>query len=190
MRLEIKRLQRTLGTTSLYVTHDQVEAMTLADRLIVMNAGVAEQIGTPLEIYDAPASLFVAGFIGSPAMNFLPGTVAGDGRSVSLEGSGRTLHVTPPASVGRGGVVTVGVRPEHLEPVSRAEAVLEIAAELVEALGADSLVHGQLAGGGSGAPVTVRVDGARRVAIGEALCLTVAAQHIHFFDPGDGKRLG
>lgn len=189
MRLEIKRLQRALGTTSLYVTHDQVEAMTLADRLIVMNAGVAEQIGTPLEIYDAPASLFVAGFIGSPAMNFLPGTVAGDGRSVSLDGSGRTLAVAPPTSVGRGGV-TLGVRPEHLEPVSREEAVLEIAVELVEALGADSLVHGQLAGDDSGAPVTVRVDGARQVEIGESLSLAVAAKHVHFFDPEDGKRLG
>ena len=189
MRLEIKRLQRALGTTSLYVTHDQVEAMTLADRLIVMNAGVAEQIGTPLEIYDAPASLFVAGFIGSPAMNFLPGTVAGDRLGVDLDGSGRTLSVTPPASVGRGGV-TVGVRPEHLEPVSREEAVLEIAVELVEALGADSLVHGQLTGGGSGALVTVRVDGARQIAAGETLSLTVAAKHVHFFDPDDGKRLG
>ena len=188
MRLEIKRLQRALGTTSLYVTHDQVEAMTLADRLIVMNAGVAEQIGTPLEIYDAPATLFVAGFIGSPAMNFLSGTVAEDGTGANLDGAERTLLVAPPASAGRGRI-TVGIRPEHLEPVSRETAALEVVVELVEALGADSLVHGQLADGGEGAAVTVRVDGARHVAAGEVLSLAVAPNHVHFFDPDDGKRL-
>ena len=188
MRLEIKRLQRALGTTSLYVTHDQVEAMTLADRLIVMNAGVAEQIGTPLEIYDAPATLFVAGFIGSPAMNFLPGTVAEDGAGAQLDGSGGTLPVAPPACPD-GGRIVVGIRPEHLEPVSRETAALEVVVELVEALGADSLVHGQLVDGGEGAAVTVRVDGARRVTAGEVLSLAVAPNHVHFFDPDDGKRL-
>ena len=88
MRLEIKRLQRELGVTSIYVTHDQVEAMTLADRLIVMNAGVAEQIGTPMDVYDRPASIFVAGFIGSPAMNFLAAKVGQDRKSVELAGTG------------------------------------------------------------------------------------------------------
>ena len=188
MRLEIKRLQRALGTTSLYVTHDQVEAMTLADRLIVMNAGVAEQIGTPLEIYDAPATLFVAGFIGSPSMNFLPGTAAEDGAGAELDGSGGTLPVAPPACPD-GSRIVVGIRPEHLEPVSRETAALEVVVELVEALGADSLVHGQLVDGGEGAAVTVRVDGARRVAAGEVLSLAVAPNHVHFFDPDDGKRM-
>ncbi len=188
MRLEIKRLQRALGTTSLYVTHDQVEAMTLADRLIVMNAGVAEQIGTPLEIYAAPATRFVAGFIGSPAMNFLPGTVAEDGRGAILDGSGGALTAAPPAFP-EGGRIIVGIRPEHLEPVSREAAALEIAIELVEALGADSLVHGQLVDGGDGAIVTVRVDGARQVAAGEILSLAVAPKHVHFFDPDSGNRL-
>src|ERR1700749_2297027 len=88
MRLEIKRLQRELGVTSIYVTHDQVEAMTLADRLIVMHAGIADQIGTPMDVYDQPASVFVAGFIGSPAMNFLAAGVAADRRSVDLAGTG------------------------------------------------------------------------------------------------------
>ena len=88
MRLEIKRLQRELAVTSIYVTHDQVEAMTLADRLIVMNAGVADQIGTPMDVYDRPASVFVAGFIGSPAMNFLAAKVGQGGRSVDLAGTG------------------------------------------------------------------------------------------------------
>ncbi len=188
MRLEIKRLQRGLGTTSLYVTHDQVEAMTLADRLIVMNGGVAEQIGSPLDVYEAPATVFVAGFIGSPAMNFLPGTVAEDGRGVTLDGSDQVLPCPPPASAPRD-KVTVGIRPEHLEPVSRDAATLELTVDLVEALGADSLVHAQLAGDGRGPTVTVRVEGARRVAAGETLPLAVSPEHVHFFDVGSGHRL-
>ena len=188
MRLEIKRLQRDLGTTSLYVTHDQVEAMTLADRLIVMNAGVAEQIGTPLDVYAEPATAFVAGFIGSPAMNFLPGTVADDGRGVRLGGSSQALLLPPPSSASRD-KVTVGIRPEHLEPVSADAASLELIVDLVEALGADSLVHGQLAGATQGSAVTVRVDGARRIAAGETLSLAVAPEHVHFFDTDDGRRL-
>src|SRR3546814_13029377 len=91
MRLEIKRLQRRLGTTSVYVTHDQVEAMTMADRLIVMNAGHAEQVDTPMAVYRRPASLFVAGFIGSPAMNFLSAEAAGDGATASFGGARRLL---------------------------------------------------------------------------------------------------
>src|SRR6195256_4760235 len=90
MRLEIKRLQRELAVTSIYVTHDQIEAMTMADRLIVMNSGVADQIGTPMDVYDRPASTFVAGFIGSPAMNFLAGKIGANGRSVDLAGVGDT----------------------------------------------------------------------------------------------------
>ena len=213
MRLEIKRLQRDLGTTSLYVTHDQVEAMTLADRLIVMNAGVAEQIGSPLDVYEAPATVFVAGFIGSPAMNFLAGTPAADGPGVVLDGSAQVLPFPLPASAPRG-KVTVGMRPEHLEPVSRDAATLELAVDVVEALGADSLVHGQLAGGGRdrqhgrdgpqgadgpvhgrpagggrGSVVTARVDGALRVAAGETLPLALAPERVHFFDAGNGRRL-
>ena len=188
MRLEIKRLQRDLGTTSLYVTHDQVEAMTLADRLIVMNAGVAEQIGTPLDVYAEPATAFVAGFIGSPAMNFLPGTVADDGRGVTLDGSSQALVLPPPSSASRD-KITVGIRPEHLEPVSADAATLELAVDLVEALGADSLVHGQLAGAAQGSAVTVRIDGARRVAAGETLFLAVSPEHVHYFDTGGGGRL-
>ena len=187
MRLEIKRLQRDLGTTSLYVTHDQVEAMTLADRLVVMNAGVAEQIGTPLDVYAEPATAFVAGFIGSPAMNFLPGAVTDDGRGVTLDGSNQTLPLPPPSSAS-GDRVTVGIRPEHLAPVSAGAATLELTVDLVEALGADSLVHGQLAGTTQGSAVTVRIDGAQRIAAGEALSLAVAPEHVHFFDADDGRR--
>ena len=213
MRLEIKRLQRDLGTTSLYVTHDQVEAMTLADRLIVMNAGVVEQIGLPLDVYAAPATAFVAGFIGSPAMNFLPGTATADRQGVMLDGSAQVLPFSPPAPAAPD-KVTVGIRPEHLEPVPRDAATLELVVDVVESLGADSLVHGQLAGGGRdrhhgrdgphgagslvhgqpaggdrGPAVTARVDGALRVAAGETLPLALAPEHVHFFDAGNGRRL-
>ena len=117
MRAELQALHRRLGTTSLYVTHDQVEAMTLAHRMIVMNAGRAEQIGTPLEVYARPATTFVAGFIGSPPMNLVPR----DGK-------------------------LLGVRPEHLEPCAAGEALLVAEVELVEQLGADVLVYGKVDG--------------------------------------------
>src|SRR5438067_4605494 len=144
MRLEIKRLQRELAGTSIYVTHDQVEAMTLADRLIVMNAGVADQIGTPMDVYDKPASVFVAGFIGSPAMNFLAAKVGADQRSVDLAGTGAlrvTLPLAAATSAAAGAPVALGVRPEHLQPV--ADGPLEFEVELAEPLGADTLLHGR-----------------------------------------------
>src|SRR5512135_2454478 len=110
MRLEIQKLHRELRITSVYVTHDQVEAMTLADRMVVINAGTIEQIGVPLAVYDDPASLFVAGFIGSPSMNFLPGRRSGDGVDV---GEGLTVPLPPEIRGTAGDQVTVGVRPEH-----------------------------------------------------------------------------
>ena len=121
MRLEIKRLQRELAVTSIYVTHDQIEAMTMADRLIVMNAGVADQIGTPMDVYDRPASVFVAGFIGSPSMNFLAAKVGQDGRSVDLAGTGTpgvSLPLARPTSAPAGTAVALGIRPEHLHPAA------------------------------------------------------------------------
>src|SRR6478736_1206643 len=138
MRLEIKRLQRELGVTSIYVTHDQVEAMTLADRLIVMNAGVADQIGTPMDVYDRPASVFVAGFIGSPAMNLLAAKVAPGNRSVELASAGQqhvTLPLAVPTSAPAGTPVALGLRPEHL--LSSSDGPLEFQIEMAEPLGAD-----------------------------------------------------
>src|SRR5215470_14199966 len=111
MRMEIKHLHRDIGTTSVYVTHDQVEAMTLGDRLIVMNAGRAEQIGGPIDVYERPATTFVAGFIGSPAMNMLPGRLAADAASVDLAGVRLPVRV-PSGEAGR--EVTLGIRPEHV----------------------------------------------------------------------------
>jgi sn-glycerol 3-phosphate transport system ATP-binding protein len=187
MRIEIKRLQSRLGVTSLYVTHDQVEAMTLADRIMVMNGGAAEQIAPPLDIYLKPASVFVAGFIGSPAMNFLPATVTGDGRAVVLPGGQR---VATPQAAGLGGrSVLAGIRPEHLtlDGPADPEHRLEAAVELVEALGADTVVHGRL---GDGATLLARLPGVAPVRGGDRLAFAVPEDQLHLFDPDTGRALG
>jgi len=187
MRVEIKRLQARLGVTNLYVTHDQVEAMTLADRLMVMNAGLSEQVGTPLEVYRNPASTFVAGFIGSPAMNFLGAVIGEDGASVVLPGG---EHLSLGRQLGAAGrAVTLGIRPEHLtlEPGATADRSFHVRVDLVEALGADTLVHGQL---GSGKDVVLaRMPGTAEVAVGDVLTLTASTEALHVFDPETGKAL-
>src|SRR5207302_1341591 len=159
MRAELQALHRRLGTTSLYVTHDQVEAMTLARRMIVMNAGRAEQIGAPLEVYARPATTFVAGFIGSPPMNLMPARL--NGREVLL-----------------------GVRPEHLEPCSEPEAAFVAAVDLVEPLGADTLAHGTV----EGTRIVVRLTGAQRVSEGR-LPLRFDPARRHYFEAVCGARI-
>ena len=177
MRIEIKALQRKLGVTSLYVTHDQVEAMTLADRMIVMNGGHVEQIGAPLEVYERPATLFAAQFIGSPAMNVWSGA-AQDG-AVRLE-NGAMITV----DAGSAREVKVGVRPEHLVPDPEGPIVVETA--MSEPLGATTLVHGRLAGTGS--EVVVSLEGIRRPSDLEGE-LRLSASTIHLFDRGTGRRI-
>jgi sn-glycerol 3-phosphate transport system ATP-binding protein len=188
MRLEIKRLQRELGVTSIYVTHDQVEAMTLADRLIVMNAGIADQIGTPMDVYDRPASVFVAGFIGSPAMNFLAAKVGQDRKSVDLAGSGANgainLPLAIPTSAPVGSAVALGVRPEHLHPAP--DGPLQFEVELAEPLGADTLLHGRL--GAARELVTVRQGGHVIARPGEMRHFKAEPGHLHLFDSQTGKR--
>jgi sn-glycerol 3-phosphate transport system ATP-binding protein len=159
MRAELQALHRRLGTTSLYVTHDQVEAMTLAHRMMVMNAGRAEQIGAPLEVYAKPATTFVAAFIGSPPMNLLPARL--NGREVLL-----------------------GVRPEHLEPCAESDAAFVAAVDLIEPLGADTLVHGTV----EGARIVARLHGTQRVSEGR-LPLRFDPAHRHYFDAGSGARI-
>ncbi|WP_298021220.1 ABC transporter ATP-binding protein, partial [uncultured Parasphingopyxis sp.] len=139
-RVEIRALQQRLGTTSIYVTHDQLEAMTLADKLVIMNAGRIEQAGPPLEIYENPATTFVAGFIGSPPMNVLPGTATGEG--VTLE-TGHVLSPERPAI----GPVSVGIRPEHLVPTPSGPLPLKV--QVVERHGATANVHGVAKGTGT-----------------------------------------
>ncbi|MEM8916235.1 MAG: sn-glycerol-3-phosphate ABC transporter ATP-binding protein UgpC [Pseudomonadota bacterium] len=146
MRLEIKSLQRELGVTSLYVTHDQVEAMTLADRMIVMNEGVADQIGRPLDVYSEPATEFVAGFIGSPPTNFLPAS----GLGLSVPGDSK-----------------VGIRPEHLNLVAEDQTDLAGMVVYSEPLGAETLVHMKLQ---QGEDITVRQDGALPIPVEGARC--------------------
>jgi sn-glycerol 3-phosphate transport system ATP-binding protein len=181
MRLEIQKLHRELRTTSIFVTHDQVEAMTLADRMIVMNAGVAEQVGRPIDVYDDPNSLFVAGFIGSPAMNFLPGKRVGDGVEVGA------LRLPLPAELRAKApeAITVGIRPEHLEAGGGEGLAFTFKVDTVEALGADSLVHGLVGDG----VLVARVDGHATPAIGESLTFHARAGKLYFFDTATGKRL-
>jgi sn-glycerol 3-phosphate transport system ATP-binding protein len=188
MRLEIKRLQRELDVTSIYVTHDQVEAMTLADRLIVMNAGMADQIGTPMDVYDNPASVFVAGFIGSPAMNFLAAKVGPEAKSVDLAGTG-AKHVSLPLSVATsaapGTPVALGLRPEHLLPAS--DGPLEFEIEMAEPLGADTLLHGRF--GDARELITVRQGGHVTAAPGERHRYSIGATRLHLFDSQTGRRI-
>ncbi|HAM3638822.1 TPA: glycerophosphodiester phosphodiesterase [Escherichia coli] len=138
MRLELQQLHRRLKTTSLYVTHDQVEAMTLAQRVMVMNGGVAEQIGTPVEVYEKPASLFVASFIGSPAMNLLTGRVNTEGTHFELDG-GIVLPLNGGYRQYAGRKMTLGIRPEHIALSSQAEGGVPLVMDTLEILGADNL---------------------------------------------------
>jgi sn-glycerol 3-phosphate transport system ATP-binding protein len=162
MRAELQALHRRLGTTSLYVTHDQVEAMTLAHRMIVMNAGRAEQIGKPLEVYAKPATTFVASFIGSPPMNLIP--QERDGRKVLF-----------------------GIRPEHLEPCAERDAVLLPQIDLIEPLGADTLVYGHLPGAG-GTRIAARLHSSVEASAGK-LPLRYPPAHAHYFDAETGLRI-
>jgi sn-glycerol 3-phosphate transport system ATP-binding protein len=181
MRVEIKRLQQELRTTALYVTHDQVEAMTLADRLIVMNGGNADQIGPPLELYERPATTFVAGFIGSPAMNLIEGRIDASGVVIG----NRVLPLPRlPGDAGRG--VIVGLRPEHLEMAG--DGPLPLTVELLERLGADTIVHGRL-GGDDGTMVVARVGGTINPSLGAVMRFAVAPENIHLFDRTSGARL-
>ena len=182
MRLEIQKLHRELRTTSVYVTHDQVEAMTLADRMVVINAGAIEQVGAPIEVYDDPATRFVAGFIGSPSMNFLPGERSGDAIDV---GAGlrmplpAELRATAPASV------TVGVRPEHLLMGDGEGVAVPFKVETIEALGADSLLHGLF----DGTALVARIDGHITPPVGETVRFHVLPGKLYFFDGASGRRL-
>ena len=177
MRLEIRELQEKLGITALYVTHDQVEAMTMADRMIVMNAGVAEQIGTPLEVYETPRTLFAAQFIGSPAMNVFDADVSGG--TVTMGGS------TIGPATGAGGPVKLGLRPEHLNADDTGPIAATI--QMSEPLGANTLLHGRLTV--IGAPITVSLPGVHPIeGRGTPMRFAIAPGNIHLFDTGTGLR--
>jgi multiple sugar transport system ATP-binding protein len=199
MRYEIRKLHRDLGATSIYVTHDQIEAMTMADRIVAMNEGVAQQIGPPAELYDDPANTFVAGFIGSPAMNFLDGTLSfGDGAGAGAEdgrgadtdaatvraGDAVLAMVARPTGLSSGARVTLGIRPERLRigPVGTGAAAV---VDLVEPTGLASVIHLDLEGQGLKVFTTERP----RLSVGEPVGLAVAPSDLLLFDHETGRRL-
>jgi sn-glycerol 3-phosphate transport system ATP-binding protein len=182
-RAEIRRLQRRLGVTSLYVTHDQVEAMTLGDRLLVLHQGEPAQLATPMEVFDHPADTYVAGFIGAPAMNFLPATLTDAGRATKLAAGPLLRFVDGPRDRPDGTALIIGVRPEHMRVGS---AGIPLRIDLVEPLGSETLIHGRLAAPGEAALV-IRVAG--RPPEGELLTIEIPPEEIHVFDAETGRRL-
>lgn len=178
MRLEIKELQSKLGITSLYVTHDQVEAMTMADRMIVMNAGNAEQIGSPLDVYEQPQTLFAAQFIGSPSMNIIDATIS-SGKAVVNNGTELAVNSALDATA------KIGIRPEHMYVDENGPLKFNVA--LAEPLGANTLLHGKLEG--NEVSFTVSLPGVHRVTSGQSIQLSIAPENIHLFDANNGLRL-
>jgi sn-glycerol 3-phosphate transport system ATP-binding protein len=181
MRAEIRRLQRRMGVTSLFVTHDQVEAMTLGDRLLVLHQGRRAQLATPMEIFERPADAYVAGFIGAPSMNFLPGVLSHDGTAAQLE-----VGICIPFSDGKraggdGRRLTVGIRPEHvrLDPQGP-----ELQIDLIEPLGSETVVIGRLP---NGEMLSVKLPGT--APRGEMLRIAIPPEQLHVFDAETGLRL-
>ncbi|WP_338722740.1 ABC transporter ATP-binding protein [Devosia sp. XK-2] len=176
MRKEIRALHDRLGATSVYVTHDQIEAMTMADHVVVMRDGVIEQQGSPLELYDSPATRFVGGFIGSPAMNFISGTIAADGRSILLD-----MQDTGALPIGRqlepGRKVIVGLRPEHIEVGTGATGQISQPVAVVESTG--SLTYLTT---GATPELTVVITGRSDIKAGDRVGLSIAPERVHLFD--------
>ena len=179
MRSELKELHQRLGTTTVYVTHDQIEAMTLADRVVVMNGGRVEQVGPPLELYDRPGSLFVAAFIGSPPMNFLEGTVNEAGELVLDDGAALAI---PGGGLRSGQRVTVGIRPEHFELAAEG---WPASVSVVEPTGSETQIMTRM---GEHA-LRVLIRGRTELVPGAPVKLAVSSEHVHLFDVASGKRL-
>jgi len=183
MRLEIQKLHQRLGTTSLYVTHDQVEAMTLAHRMIVMNKGVPEQIGTPAQVFERPATLFVAGFIGSPPMNLLRVDTDGQGRAAGPDGT--VLPLAAPPGPARG--LILGLRPEHLKLGAPG---LHARVEMIEILGSEQLIHARWGEQALVLRCAVSETRERTLSSGDEIVLGPDGEHpAHWFDADTGKRI-
>jgi multiple sugar transport system ATP-binding protein len=179
-RVEIAKLHRDLAATMIYVTHDQVEAMTLADKIVVLEAGEVRQIGSPMQLYHHPANVFVAGFIGSPKMNLLPGKIVAAGPGgIDVQLAGGAQFKVPVAVAGAavGDAITLGVRPEHLTVAAGGPLAGKI--DVVERLGPETLVNVALAGGGT---VTASLPGDSPVKVSEAIAFTPDLAHLHVFD--------
>jgi len=177
LRVDLKRVQKGLGITSIYVTHDQVEAMTMGDRIAVMKDGVLQQVAPPKEVYDHPTNVFVAGFIGAPAMNLIPVTISGR----FLKGSAVEVELPYSSRVDR---AVLGIRPEALSesPAPRAP-TLEMKIDVAERIGSDQFVYGMAGGDG----IVARVDSSLRVRRGERIRLGIDVRHIHLFDVHSGQ---
>ena len=179
MRAEIKRLHQVSGITSVYVTHDQIEAMTLGSRIAVMKDGILQQIGTPDEIYRTPANTYVASFIGSPTMNFIPGQLQGTGEASRFVFAGGTLELPGPVQ----GDVTLGQRPEHIHLSDDAPWRGQVS--LVEPTGADTYVVVKTEAG----TITVRAPANTKLQVGQTIGLTVSSRHNNWFHTTSGVRL-
>ncbi|MAP62978.1 MAG: sugar ABC transporter ATP-binding protein [Microbacterium sp.] len=185
-RTQIASLQRRLGVTTVYVTHDQTEALTMGDRIAVLKDGLLQQVGTPRDLYEAPANVFVAGFIGSPAMNLFPvhlveGGVEFGNKIVSVD------HET--LGKAHGSEVTVGVRPEDIIVAPEDDQGLPVKVDLVEELGADGYLYGHADINGKRTDIVARVDGRKHPMAGETVKLAPVPGHIHVFDAENGERL-
>jgi multiple sugar transport system ATP-binding protein len=183
MRTEISKLHQELGATMIYVTHDQVEAMTMADKIVVLSAGRIEQVGSPLELYHRPRNLFVAGFIGSPKMNFLKGraTTDGTGTRVVLD-AGSEIRLPPASRPLMDEAVTLGIRPEHMDGTKGAGGALSGTLRLAEYLGSETMFYIELA---DGSEIAVKADGLSTGRPGDGFTASLPAAACHLFD-GDG----
>jgi multiple sugar transport system ATP-binding protein len=210
----VSRIQKSLGTTTLYVTHDQTEAMTLGDRVVVMKGGVVQQVGSPAYLYEHPVNLFVAGFIGSPSMNFLPGELRGEGTIVTALGEARLPDRVRQAldKAKTSGSVILGIRPEHFEDASlvgdKPGGTFEAPVDIVEAMGSDIYAYFTIRGEeahsehldalakdagndlhAGGLPITARLDAASRVRRGEPAQLWYDTSKVQIFDADSGANL-
>ncbi|MEY4477264.1 MAG: hypothetical protein RJA31_768 [Actinomycetota bacterium] len=185
-RTQIASLQRRLGVTTVYVTHDQIEALTMGDRIAVLKDGVLQQVGTPRDLYEAPANVFVAGFIGSPAMNLFPAEIVTGGVQFGTDVAKVSANVTKVATDKH---VTVGVRPEDLDVNTKSKGI-KVVVDVVEELGADGYLYGTAESAGKKIDVVVRVDGRDHASVGDTIYITPKPEHIHVFDVESGKRLG
>jgi ABC-type sugar transport system ATPase subunit len=188
VRVDIRRLHDRLGATTLYVTHDQVEAMTLADTLWVLNGGQVEQKGPPLEVYERPRTKFVATFLGSPPMNFVDGKIEREGGRLVAVGGGVRAGVEVDVEPGR--EVTIGIRPHDLVPAKAdAPVACELKVELVEALGFEAFAHGWITQAGPSFIARLDAHDARTIKTGTTVALTASPSHVHLFDPKSGVAL-
>jgi multiple sugar transport system ATP-binding protein len=218
MRTEVSRIQKNLGTTTVYVTHDQTEAMTLGDRVAVMRSGVLQQVGSPMELYNTPKNLFVAGFIGSPAMNFMPATLEGSTLKLPMVDVQLPDELRGATSGGEGKQLIAGIRPEDFEDsglvgeAAHRGATFKATIDLVESMGSELYVHfsttsdqkieseelrelaedagaGEVPGGGEEGQIVARLDPTSKATEGQELELWLDATKIKLFDPGDGRSL-